>query len=91
MKNPFSTEFLLLCTFLLMVAGFIFFGWTQSTTQTLSRLAQQDAQEALNTASSTAATLKQLSVTPTLVPTATPSAKKVFIPVSTSKTVTPAK
>lgn len=91
MKNPFTTEFLLACTFVLMVIGFVFFGATENQYQKDVSLAKLDAQTALQLANQTQTGLKELTITPTAVPTATPSAKKVFIPVSTSKTVTPVK
>lgn len=93
MKNPFTTEFLLVVVFVIMVIGFIFFGATDNQFQKDTALAKLDAQTALQLANQTQTGLKELTITPTATPSATPSAVKVrtFTPVAPAKTATPVK
>jgi len=89
MKDPFTTEFKVVVGIILIIGAFALIGGNELLLRKEVKTAVQTSDEAVSLSSKTVAIVKDL--IPTVTPTATPSAVKKFVPVTTSKTVTPAK
>lgn len=85
MLNKFTPEFKALVSFILIVGAFALLGFNQLALNKQVNTAVSVSTDSLNTANSVVKQVKQLEVTPTAVPTATPSAVRIFTPASATK------
>ena len=80
-----TPEFKAVVAFLLVVAAFALVGGNQLALNKEVNLATQQSSEVMQLQSQTVNELKNIVTTPTVAPTATPAATKIYTPASATK------
>lgn len=84
MLNKFTPEFKALVSFILIVGAFALLGFNQVTLNKQVNTAVNVSNQSLDSVNSVYKQVKELEVTPTIVPTATPAATRIFTPAKAS-------